>query len=55
VGAHGIEIIDCREGSGAGEVGLDRQGSAIYIKGAGLDPGHCRGPLKGNAVIWFAF
>lgn len=43
----GKEVVEEK----AGEVGLDRQGSVIYVKGAGLDSGHCRGPLKGNAVI----
>lgn len=34
----------------AGEVGLDRQGSVIYVKGAGLDPRPCRGPWERAAL-----
>lgn len=28
------------------EVGQDIQGSEVYVKGVGLDPGGCREPLK---------
>ena len=54
VGAHStFRSRDGREGSGGRSSwrgGLDRQGSVIYVKGAGLDPRPCRGPWERAAL-----